>query len=242
MRISLISDIHANEVAFDSVIDDIREFGTDQIVFMGDAATLGPLPGPTLEKIQDLKCPCIMGNHDEFLLDVQLVKKYTNSPAVLDAIEWCRGQLSENHFDFVRTFDPQFEITLNPRGNLKIYHGSPRSHMEDILATTPPDDLDKMLKGQTATVLACGHTHIQMLRQHMGTLIVNPGSVGSPFLRYVGGQEPELMDHAEYATIEVDENGIHVHMRRVSLNRKKMYRTAEASDIPLRSWLMEQYA
>jgi hypothetical protein len=35
--------------------------------------------------------------------------------------------------------------------------------MEDILASTPPEALDAMLAGTTATVLAGGHTHIQQM-------------------------------------------------------------------------------
>src|ERR1700730_13540132 len=35
--------------------------------------------------------------------------------------------------------------------------------MEDILVSTPPEALDAMLAGTTATVLAGGHTHIQQM-------------------------------------------------------------------------------
>ena len=74
--------------------------------------------------------------------------------------------------------------------------------MEDILASTPPEALDAMLTGTTAAVLAGGHTHIQMLRQHHGRLLVNPGSVGLAFKDYVGGRIPTILNHAEYAMIE----------------------------------------
>jgi hypothetical protein len=35
--------------------------------------------------------------------------------------------------------------------------------MEDILVSTPPEALDAMLAGTTATVLAGGHTHMQQM-------------------------------------------------------------------------------
>lgn len=34
-------------------------------------------------------------------------------------------------------------------------------------------------------VMVGGHTHLQMLRRHHGTLLVSPGSVGLPFEAYV---------------------------------------------------------
>lgn len=94
-------------------------------------------------------------------------------------MDWCRAQLSAGELDFVRTFQGRLEIPLGGGATLLLFHGSPRSHMEDLLATTPPDDLDRLLDGHRATVMAGGHTHIQMLRQHRGALLVNPGSVGS---------------------------------------------------------------
>jgi hypothetical protein len=30
-----------------------------------------------------------------------------------------------------------------------LFHGSPRSHMEDLLATTPPDELDRCSPAST---------------------------------------------------------------------------------------------
>jgi hypothetical protein len=98
---------------------------------------------------------------------------------------------------------------------------SPRSHMEDILAFTPPEALDAMLAGTPAAVLAGGHTQIQMLRQHHGPLLVNPGSVGLAFKDYVGGRAPAILSHAEYALIEEFGGVIGVSLRRLALDKGK---------------------
>ena len=70
-----------------------------------------------------------------------------------------------NHdaFDFLATFKPISEIPLGSNSSLLLYHGSPRSNVEEILATTSPEQLDVLLDGQHATVMAGGHTHLQML-------------------------------------------------------------------------------
>jgi predicted phosphodiesterase len=69
MRVALVSDIHGNEVALKAVVDEVERVGVDQIVCLGDVATLGPLPGGVIRMLRDLACPCIMGNHDAFLID-----------------------------------------------------------------------------------------------------------------------------------------------------------------------------
>jgi hypothetical protein len=101
-----------------------------------------------------------------------------------------------------------------------------------------------MLGGHDAAMMACGHTHIQMLRQHRGTLIVNPGSVGFPFKEHVQGRAPELLAHAEYALVEIDRDrgGISVDLRRVPLELDALRDAARASDSPLRGYLLQQYA
>lgn len=113
--------------------------------------------------------------------------------------------------------------------------------MEDILAFTPSEALDAMLAGTTATVLAGGHTHIQMLRQHHGRLLINPGSVGLAFKDYVAGQTPTILSHAEYAMIEEFDNAIGISLRRLPLDKGKLRQAQSDTEHPLGSWLQEQY-
>ena len=48
-RIALISDIHANEVAQRVVLAEVRRTGVDEIICLGDVATLGPRPNAVIE-------------------------------------------------------------------------------------------------------------------------------------------------------------------------------------------------
>jgi len=241
MRIALISDLHGNEVALEAVLADIERVGADQIICLGDVATLGPQPAAVIERLRDLGCPCILGNHDAFLLDPDLIHTYTEVPVVVEAVDWCRHRVSGADLDFLRTFQPSHELGLDARCKILLFHGSPRSHMEDLLATTPPDDLDRALAGQEAAVMAGGHTHIQMCRQHRGMLLVNPGSVGAPFKEVVNGQPPTILPHAEYATVEASGGVVSVNLRRVPLDRGALRDAVAASDNPLRPMLLEQY-
>src|SRR6185503_21007890 len=165
MRVALISDLHANQLALDAVRRDIDRVGVDQVVCLGDVATLGPHPNAVIQTLRDMGCPCIKGNHDDFLLDPKLIHSYTEAPVVVDAVDWCRAQWSADELDFLRGFRATMEIDLDGRNKLLLFHGSPHSHMDDLLATTPPEELDRLLGGNQAPVMAGGHTHVQMLRQ-----------------------------------------------------------------------------
>ena len=242
MRVALISDIHGNEIASNAVLAAIEKEGADRIICLGDVATLGPRPNAVIQRLSELGCPCIQGNHDAFLLDPEFIHAYTDVPVIIEAVDWCRRQLSDTELDFLRTFQPGMEVSLDQDLTLALYHGSPRSCTEDILSTTPPDDLDRLLGDMQATVLAGGHTHIQMLRQHEGRFIVNPGSVGLPFKAYIGGKTPIVLAHAEYAMVEAQGGGVRVHLHRVPLDRTALQASVWACDNPLCDYLREQYA
>ena len=242
MRVALLSDLHGNDVAFRAVLADMRKQGADQIVCLGDIATLGPQPRRTVELLFELNCPCIMGNHDAFLLEPGLLEAYTNAASVIDSVNWCREQLSRESLGYLATFKPLLEIPLGSDATLLLYHGSPRSNVEDILVTTPAEQLDVLLGERHATVMAGGHTHLQMLRQHRGSLVVNVGSVGMPFKEYVAGGRPTLLAHAEYAIVEQTGGVVSVALHRVPVDKRALQSSVAETENPLRPWLVQQYA
>jgi predicted phosphodiesterase len=247
VRIALISDIHGNEIALQRVLKEIDDEGVDATYCLGDLAPLGPHPRETIDIVRSRDIPCVMGNHDEFLLLPDLIRSYPTAPVVIDAVDWCRAELSTADLDFFRTFEREITIPLNGGPSICLFHGSPRSHMEMILATTPAAELDMMLDGRRGAVLAGGHTHIQMLRQHRGQLLVNAGSVGMPFEEHFGAEgvsaaPPKILDHAEYTLVHSRRGRVHVELRRVPLDRSLLYKAALDSSNPLRDMLAAQYA
>jgi putative phosphoesterase len=242
VRVALISDIHGNEIALRAVLADIARIGIDEIVCLGDVATLGPRPGAVIEMLRECGCACIMGNHDEFLIDPALVHAYSKQKPVIETVEWCRGELGREHLDFVRSFERTRQIRLDDRSTLFAFHGSPKSNMVDLLETTSADELDELLAGHLATVMTGGHTHLQMLRQHRGMLLVNPGSVGLPFKEHVAGGVPTVLAQAEYATVEAIGGNVNVSLHCVPLDAKALRDAAQASDVPLRDLLAQQYS
>ena len=244
MRVALISDLHANVVALEAVLADIARRGADRVVCLGDVATLGSRPAETLQLLEDRRIPCIEGNHDAFLTDRSLVASYTELPLIVDAIDWCRDQLGSEELAHIERYASDVEIEMGGGATLYLFHGTPRSHMEDLLATTPPEQLDEMLGGRVATVMAGGHTHLQMIRQHRGILLVNPGSVGSPFREYVTDEKPTLLpDFAEYAIVDAGAGAadLGVELRRVPLDRRAIRDDIAERGGPIKNLLLGHY-
>jgi len=237
MRVALISDLHGNELAFDAVLADAQSAGYDELVCLGDVATLGPRPSAVLARLRDLGCVCILGNHDEFMLDAELVHSYSQIPVLVASIHATREALSPDELSFIGTF-----ARTHAFDDLFLYHGTPRSNMEDLLATTPDATVDEMLGDKRARVLAGGHTHLQMLRQHHGMLIVNPGSLGQPFRDYASGGPPNILPHAEYAIVDVRAQTTSVDLRRVALPPPRLAAQVDSWDNPLAASLRANYA
>lgn len=242
MRIAVISDIHGNQVALQAVLANMQHVGADQLVCLGDVATLGPDPRAVIQTLRELQCPCVLGNHEAFLLDPTLAQSDTIAPVIRAAVDWCRDQLTADDLAFLRSFRPTIELAIDGITSLLCFHGSPRSYLDTLLATTPVDALDRLIAGYEAAVFLGGHTHIQMLRQHRGKLIVNPGSVGMPFKEVVTAGAPTLLLHAEYALIELRDGALSVDLRRVPVRRSDLAAAAAASDTPLRDILLTHYA
>jgi putative phosphoesterase len=240
-RIALISDIHGNEMALRRVLDDINRSGVDQIACLGDVATLGPHPREVLEMVRQSCDFCILGNHDEYLFDARGIANHTTSPLVAGAVEQCRSGLTAAEIALVKSFERKMAVPLAGGGDLLLFHGSPDSNDCDLLAETSDAELANHLGAQQAAIMTGGHTHIQMLRQHRGRWLVNPGSVGLAFERFACGGPPTLMAQAEYAILESRDGEVSVTLRRLALDRLELLNAARSWDSPFASYLTGQY-
>jgi putative phosphoesterase len=242
MRIGLISDIHGNDVALETILADMDGRAVDSIVCLGDTATIGPQPREVMARVKALGCPCIMGNHDSALLDPNRISEYQIAPNLSQTIEWCIQQISHDDLEFLRASKPSLESSVEDHKTILYFHGSPSSNIDQVLATTPSEEIDKFLAGYEADIFVGGHTHIQMLRQHKGKLIVNPGSVGSAFLTaFQPGTSPILLPWAEYAIIELAGEEVSVDLRRVHYDVDRLNQIVLASDLPIRETWKDMY-
>ena len=237
MRIGLIADIHGNSLALDAVLAALDSAGVEQLICLGDVAVFGPDPRGALARLRVLGCPVVMGNTDAWALDPQPHAHRDDETPIINAIElWGAAQLNTADRDFIRTFVPTWSVELANGARLLCCHGSPRSFHEGIFATTPIGDLEVMLAGTDATVIACAHTHAPLLRRHGPRLLVNPGSVGQPIEFDAASGAVHYPPWAEFAILESVGADLGVTHRRIPISVPAPLRQADQHAMPQRAW------
>src|SRR5215212_2207167 len=67
MKLAIVSDVHANLIAFDAVTAAVQEESPELVVHGGDLVLNGPRPAEVVDRVRELGWPGIVGNTDEVL-------------------------------------------------------------------------------------------------------------------------------------------------------------------------------
>ncbi len=191
MRVLIVSDIHANLEAFQSVIEHAgSNGGFDQIWELGDLVGYGPDPGGCIDLLRDHAHVGVAGNHDLAAVGKLGLEQFNMYAAA--AARWTAAQLSDEHADFLRSLPLREEI-----GDVTAVHGSPRDPVWEYLMSRASANANF---GQFGTrYCLVGHSHVPFVcRLEEGEAvfyeipldvpvplgndrcIINPGSVGQP--------------------------------------------------------------
>ncbi len=196
MRVLVISDIHANLVAFDAVLEYAqKEGGFDRIWCLGDVVGYGPNPNECVERLREFDHICVLGNHDAAALGQVDVEEF--NPDAKRAILWTQEHLSTSARMYLDSRPHRLV-----QGPYTIVHGSPRNPVWEYILS-PSIAREQFDHFETPFCLV-GHTHVPMLYQYISTnsqgelrweypqpdtrypltlderWILNPGSVGQP--------------------------------------------------------------
>ena len=191
MRSLIVSDIHSNLEALQSVIQDAEERGGfDQIWSLGDLVGYGPDPGECINLIRRYDTAGVAGNHD--LAAVGKLSTESFNVYASAAAQWTTDQLSEEHVAYLGELPLRFELE-----DFTVVHGSPRDPVWEYVVT-PAAAVASFTHFDTLRCLV-GHSHIPFVCRpqedsavfhefpldspvHLGTdrLIINPGGVGQP--------------------------------------------------------------
>jgi len=245
MQIAFISDIHGNLLSLELVLTKIQRESPDSIICLGDTAAMGPNPNEVLDRLRDLNCLCILGNHDEELIGDEL-KLDPNTPTpIVEWIRFCADSLTPRNKEFLRTFSASFQIDLGMAGKLLCCHGSHRSNMEPIFPSISEESLDEILADVPTRWIAFGHTHLQTYRRHKNYTLFNPGSIGAPLEMLPFTGNAVYMPWAEYAILSVKDKGIEIKFHRVHVDIDEIIQSVKSTSLPqpdvwIDSWLQGQ--
>ncbi len=233
-RLGLISDIHGNAVALDAVLADLASEGIDEIVCLGDIAAGGPQPREAIARLRELDCRGVRGNADGWLLEGLPPGRSNATRRLGELVAWAQTQLAADDLNYLASLPAT--LSLAAAGlSVSCFHGSPRSDVDSLLATTPEQELDDLLgEAPPMTIFACGHTHLQLLRSYRKSVLLNPGSVGLPLGSLTPLSECPLPAWAEYALVEVHDGDVEVAFRRLAVDVAEL--AAQSTAMPHRTW------
>jgi predicted phosphodiesterase len=228
MRALVISDIHANLGALETVL--AAAGNVDAVWCLGDVVGYGPDPNESVALLKSLpNLTCLQGNHDAAATGSLPLDSF-NAEA-RSSIEWLRDRLNGESFSFLSNLSPNAVVE-----GVTIVHASPRQPVLEYL-------LDTFSAGENFSYFETdfcfvGHTHVPVIfHQVRGSItlqvppanqvyrlknrcIANPGSVGQPrdrdpraaFAIY------ESKDRSwEYRRVQYDVHSVQERMRAANL-------------------------
>lgn len=104
MKLAVISDIHANLEALQTVLRAIDDLGVDRIWCAGDVVGYGPDPGPCIDLLRERGIETVCGNHDEAV--VRGEPRDRMLPEALQVVQWTRTQLTPDQIDWLASLPP----------------------------------------------------------------------------------------------------------------------------------------
>jgi diadenosine tetraphosphatase ApaH/serine/threonine PP2A family protein phosphatase len=194
VRIAVITDIHANLPALESVLEAIDAAKVDEIWCLGDVLGYGVEPNACATLVRERCAVSLVGNHDLAVLGALDIDSFSEAAAL--AVEWTRANVSEETLGFLRDLDPQGE-----REEVGLFHASPRDPVWEYVLSNEQADAGMDANAQRIGLI--GHSHVALffnrpkgasaeetrgaqasddalLKLGRGNWLLNPGSVGQP--------------------------------------------------------------
>jgi diadenosine tetraphosphatase ApaH/serine/threonine PP2A family protein phosphatase len=190
LRVAVISDIHANLHAFESVLAAIDADAPDAIWCLGDLVGYGPRPNECVELARDRSDLCLAGNHDLAVIGALDLSEFSGDAGA--AVRWTRGVLEDRHRAFLGELPSSSEAS-----GVGLFHGSPRDPVwEYVLSESAAAG---SFRKASQSVILVGHSHVALALTELrsgvagglapdgtdvdltsGRWLLNPGSIGQP--------------------------------------------------------------
>jgi predicted phosphodiesterase len=234
MRILIISDIHANLTAFETVLENAKN-DWEYVWCLGDVVGYGPDPNECVNLLRSLPHLCLAGNHDWAALGRLDIRTF--NPDARKAVDWTRDTLTPENTMYLEALPTTFVI-----GNYTLAHGSPRepvweyilepliaalnfSHFETpyclVGHTHQPIIYEQVSESGDTEAIMPAYRQPRLLNGHRQ--IINPGSVGQP---------RDANPDAAYAILEMETN--YWEHRRVPYDIAAVQKRMRQHDLPER--------
>jgi len=172
MRIAILSDIHANLEALESVLRKIDGSAIDELWCLGDIVGYGADPLACIKLVQENCSLVIKGNHDDGAA-LQVTPTNFNRYAAI-ALDWTREQLDEDSLQWLRRL-PLHAV----RYGFLIFHSSLEYRNAYIFTQSDAELNIELMRRQYPDARGgfFGHSHSTFFFQGAAQAIPEPASI-----------------------------------------------------------------
>jgi predicted phosphodiesterase len=191
MQVAIVSDIHGNLQAFESVLEEIELSECQEMWCLGDLVGYGADPDACVELARRHAAVSLAGNHDLGVTGALPLELFSRGAEL--AARWTRDTVTAETLAYLRELKP--EILDEDVG---LFHASPRDPVWEYVLSDLQAEL--CLDVQRHRVCLIGHSHVALsfdrfpgnpatgqtraadeeLDLTEGEWLINPGSVGQP--------------------------------------------------------------
>ena len=155
MRVLILSDIHANLVALESVLA-ATDGEYDTVWCLGDIVGYGPKPNECVELVNEISTLSVMGNHDWAALGRPGIDVEYFNPHARQAVYWTREELSDASRAYLDKLADE-PVSAPEAPDVLVTHGSPRVPVMEYIQT--PTVAMENFAFFTEAICLVGHTH-----------------------------------------------------------------------------------
>jgi diadenosine tetraphosphatase ApaH/serine/threonine PP2A family protein phosphatase len=189
--IAIVSDVHGNRHAFESVLAEIDRSACERIWCLGDLVGYGADPDACVDLARGRTELSLAGNHDLAVTGALPVEDF--SAWAHAATSWTQATITPETLAFLQALSPS-----DHREAIGLFHASPRDPVWEYVLSA--QQAAECLDAQTDRVCLIGHSHVALsfsrepggltagqtrtdgavLDLSSGEWLLNPGSVGQP--------------------------------------------------------------
>ncbi len=184
MKIGIITDIHNNLVALESVLDYLKKEKCEKIICCGDIIGIGPYPDETVQRMMQIPdLIAVRGNHERYLIEGISSKMAEEDRIGEDEKQyhkWEHSMLSQSSKDFLYGLPYEKSIIVEGRKISIMHYAMDDDHKYiNFDLNTDESDLKKIFKNVKSDIILYGHNHNRNICKS-DKLYINVGSLGCP--------------------------------------------------------------
>ncbi len=177
-RIAVVSDVHGNLTALETVLEHIHASGISRIFNLGDLVGKGPHSAAVVDRCREVCEVIVQGNWD-----VEIARGFKPGWSVG---EWHRAQLGEERLSYLGALPGSFDFTISGR-RVRLFHASQLGVHHRVYETSTRDQHRAMFGNTPFTgfaeepsIIGYGDIHSAYVLNFDGRTLFNVGSVGNP--------------------------------------------------------------